>query len=1027
MDTNAQIPLEKALFCEALEITDPEQRRAYLDQACGNKNELRARVEALLALSQNAGDFFGEQHPSLAAAAAQCALAPESGLDSGAPENRRIGPYKLLQKIGEGGCGVVYMAEQEQPIRRRVALKIIKLGMDTRNVIARFEAERQALALMDHPNIARVLDAGATETGRPYFVMELVYGVKITEYCDQNRVGMRERLELFIQVCNAVQHAHQKGIIHRDLKPSNIMVTMHDGVPVPKVIDFGIAKATEQRLTDKTLFTSYAGLMGTPAYMSPEQMELSGLNLDTRSDIYSLGVLLYELLTGHTPFDTTDFLKLGVEELKRTLREREPLSPSARLRTLGNEELTKTARTRRIEPPRLLSQLRGDLDCIVLKCLEKDRTRRYETANGLTMDVQRYLHQEPVVARPPSQWYRLQKLASRNQIVFLCGAAVAGALMLGTTVSTVMFFKEREARRAEARLRREAEAREQASHVAALVTERRFEEADKLLAGLPLNRPSIELSAELRVLGDWHAVNGRWGESVARFESLLKVNRLDGSELVCKDRLKLAAASLKSGNRHSYEDFRQSQLAKLDMATIGSDYRTLKAGLLLPTDPELLQLLVLGAELVEKRFPTVKEMRPNPPHVAQWSEALALLRYREGHFSEALEWCYRNESFPVNDAARLSTTALIKSMSNWRLGHYETAVVDWTEACELIQAKSQQGLNIIDGAFSLFPGTPQDLEGSWEDWVIADLLRRECDELISQSDLFMDSTSKSNAASNDTVQALCLSLGEWCAIRGDWEQARKRFEYILRFQQPDEIHGTRVCYEQALALAELGDESGFAQLRDTVLSRFKGTANEETAQNVMTIALLLPAGGTAIPGLEPYVDILERAIAKAGQRQQQFFDAPDLMLLGLLEYRRCNYVKAMELCRRSLELCPYVTIPTVLDRLVLAMSFHQLGDDAAARSELQRARSLAQSGLIWDFDKWHWREWVFVRLLLREAGRLISDTPLPEPPKKTNKFGESGAVPAHYRMNEQLFATSGAKRSASPKPTRLTVREGGSI
>ena len=352
-------------------------------------------------------------------------------------------------------------------------------GDGYQNVIARFEAERQALALMDHPNIARVLDAGATETGRPYFVMELVYGVKITDYCDQNRVSMQERLELFIQVCNAVQHAHQKGIIHRDLKPSNIMVTMHDGVPVPKVIDFGIAKATEQRLTDKTLFTSYAQLMGTPAYMSPEQMELSGLNLDTRSDIYSLGVLLYELLTGRTPFDTTDLLKLGVEELRRTVCEQEPLSPSAKLQTLNNEELTKTARRRHVEPPRLLSQLRGDLDWIVLKCLEKDRTRRYATANALAMDIERYLHEEAVLARPPSQLYRLQKLVRRNRMVFLSGAAAVAALLLGSIISTLMFFREREARTSEARLRRDAELREKASHVALLVTQRRFEEADQ--------------------------------------------------------------------------------------------------------------------------------------------------------------------------------------------------------------------------------------------------------------------------------------------------------------------------------------------------------------------------------------------------------------------------------------------------------------------------------------------------------------------------------------------------------------------
>src|SRR4029453_2305753 len=344
---STSVAREKAVFCEAVEITDLEQRRQFLDQAWGADEAFRAQVEGLLALSQGSGDFFKECAPALEAQpsdADQVLSAGEAALGAEPPETKAIGRYKLLQRLGEGGCGVVYMAEQEEPIRRRVALKIIKLGMDTRNVIARFEAERQALALMDHPHIARVLDAGATETGRPYFVMELVYGVKITGYCDQNRVSMRERLELFIQVCNAVQHAHQKGIIHRDLKPSNVLVTMHDGVPVPKVIDFGIAKATEQHLTDKTLFTSYAQLMGTPVYMSRGQRELRGLKLHPRSDIYSLGVFLYELLTGRTPFDTTDLLKLGVEELRRTVREREPLSPSAKLKTLTNEELPRTAR-----------------------------------------------------------------------------------------------------------------------------------------------------------------------------------------------------------------------------------------------------------------------------------------------------------------------------------------------------------------------------------------------------------------------------------------------------------------------------------------------------------------------------------------------------------------------------------------------------------------------------------------------------------------------------------------------------------
>ena len=278
----------------------------------------------------------------------------------------RIGPYKLLQKIGEGGCGVVYMAEQEMPVRRRVALKIIKLGMDTKNVIARFEAERQALAMMDHPNIARVLDAGATETGRPYFVMELVRGTKITELCDAKNYNMRQRLDLFIQICRAIQHAHQKGIIHRDIKPSNVLVTMHDGVPVPKVIDFGIAKATGgERLTDKTVFTAYEQFIGTPAYMSPEQAEMSGLDIDTRSDIYSLGVLLYELLTGKTPFDQKELLQSGLDEMRRTLREREPHRPSTKLDGLRAEELTQTAVHRRVEPPKLklLAARRPGLDC----------------------------------------------------------------------------------------------------------------------------------------------------------------------------------------------------------------------------------------------------------------------------------------------------------------------------------------------------------------------------------------------------------------------------------------------------------------------------------------------------------------------------------------------------------------------------------------------------------------------------------------------------------------------------------------
>jgi serine/threonine protein kinase len=416
---------EVAVFSAALELP-ADQREVYLDQACAGDATLRRQVEALLQVHGDAGDFFDQLEKSTAA---ESANPTEKAGD-------RIGRYKLLQQIGEGGCGVVYMAEQEEPVRRRVALKVIKLGMDTKSVIARFEAERQALALMDHPNIARVLDAGATDTGRPYFVMDLVRGVKITEYCDENHLPTHERLNLFIQVCQAIQHAHQKGIIHRDIKPSNILVTVNDGVPAPKVIDFGIAKATQGRLTDQTLFTAFEQFLGTPAYMSPEQAVMTSLDIDTRSDIYSLGVLLYELLTGKTPFEQKELLAAGLDEMRRTIRENEPTKPSTRLSAMTNDELTTTASHRRVEAPRLIHTVRGDLDWIVMKALEKDRARRYETANGFARDIQRHLNHEPVLACPPSAAYRLQKAWKRHKTSFIVAMLISVVLVAATGVST---------------------------------------------------------------------------------------------------------------------------------------------------------------------------------------------------------------------------------------------------------------------------------------------------------------------------------------------------------------------------------------------------------------------------------------------------------------------------------------------------------------------------------------------------------------------------------------------------------------
>ena len=427
---NPTLEREQALFTLAA-AKPAAERTAFLDRECAEDKALRARLDALLAAHEESEGILAEPAP-----AARGTMKIEFADVPDETIGQKIGRYKILEKVGEGGCGVVYVAEQTEPVRRRVALKVIKLGMDTKAVVARFEAERQALAMMDHPNIAKVLDAGTTDTGRPYFIMELVRGIRITDYCDQNKLSTGERLDLFIKICQAIQHAHQKGIIHRDIKPSNILVTLHDGVPIPKVIDFGIAKATEGKLTDATVYTQLHQFIGTPAYMSPEQAEMSGLDIDTRSDIYSLGVLLYELLTGRTPFDAQELMSQGIDAMRKTIREKEPARPSTKLATLKDEDLTTTAQRRSVDRSKLLHQLKGDLDWIVMKCLEKDRTRRYETANGLASDLKRHLNNDTVVARPPSSAYRFQKMVRRNKLAFTAAAAVFIALCLGIIATT---------------------------------------------------------------------------------------------------------------------------------------------------------------------------------------------------------------------------------------------------------------------------------------------------------------------------------------------------------------------------------------------------------------------------------------------------------------------------------------------------------------------------------------------------------------------------------------------------------------
>jgi len=628
----------------------------------------------------------------------------------------RIGRYKLLQQIGEGGCGVVYMAEQEEPVRRRVALKVIKLGMDTKSVVARFEAERQALALMDHPNIAKVYDAGATETGRPFFIMELVRGTRITDYCDEAKLSTRQRLGLFIQVCQAIQHAHQKGIIHRDLKPSNILVTINDNVAVPKVIDFGIAKATsDQRLTDKTLFTAYEQFIGTPAYMSPEQAVMTSLDIDTRSDIYSLGVLLYELLTGKTPFDPKALLEAGFDEMRRTIREKEPERPSTRLSTLIDAEATNLAHRRQIEAPKLIHQLQGDLDWIVMKALEKDRARRFETASALATDIQRYLRNEAVEARPPSAAYRFQKLVRRNKAAFGAAGATSLALVIGLGLSLHLYVEEQHAtqraiaaEKDQARLRKDAEQRaelgQKMTAAGLLLSHGDYRKAEELINQLPAVPVSVSFFS---VLGSFH---GRQGEWAAAASNLTKVVELGPPEHMGYHLL--APLLLQVGDVPAYRRHCQRILSTFGRTTDPTiAERMAKDCLLLP--PSAADL-----ETIAKLADTALGAGPNHPKWGYFQFVKGFAEFRQGHFTEASDWLQKVLALG-GDARRNAEAAFLLAMAEQKAGHPAEAQAALSKGVETVNTKLPK------------PGK-SDLGDDWNDWIIVHLLLREAKTLIEE-------------------------------------------------------------------------------------------------------------------------------------------------------------------------------------------------------------------------------------------------------------------------------------------------------
>ena len=742
--TNPARQLEEAIYYAAINVAVPAERTRFLDQACLDNAPLRAAVDAMLAAHADSERFFARCEPvardlsaadCLATVGRGCEFA-ETNLFADEKTGTLIDRYQLIRRLGEGGCGVVFEAAQEAPVRRRVALKIIKLGMDSKAGVARFAAERQALALMEHPNIARVLDAGTTRTGRLYFVMELVHGPRITDYCDRHRLDTRARLHLFIQICHAIQHAHQKGVIHRDIKPSNILVATPDGVPVPRVIDFGIAKVVENRAPDQAGTQASANqlFIGTPAYMSPEQADPGVLDIDTRSDVYSLGVLLYELLTARTPFDGSELVRSGLDQLRRTLREVDPPRPSALLARLSADARAETARLRRLDPSKLMLSLKGDLDWIVMKALEKDRGRRYETVNGLVADLNRFLANEPVIARPPSRIYRFSKLVRRNRVVFAAGTVVAVALLAGMITSTWLFVRERDARREQARLREQAEqaehreavlrrqavARETITRAAIAVKSGDDNAADLLLESVKSFSPELSFDSvsAFRHVGEWHAIAGRWDKAAERFSALMEIDKLDTWEVITLDYQSCGVVLAESGDRARFETFCRAAVANFSTARNGdATARILKTLLLLPPAPDLLEGMRPMAQVTEAYWAA----RPPPPgQVMTWEVVpLALWSYRQGGYELAAQRCRHRLAARIEDPALDGICRIILALCEARMGDRASARARLAAVAPQIDLQFRNGLKREMSA-----------GGYWYDWLYARILWREASGML---------------------------------------------------------------------------------------------------------------------------------------------------------------------------------------------------------------------------------------------------------------------------------------------------------
>ncbi len=731
--------IEALLLESADDIPDHGERGVFLDWACRGEPELRARIEKLLSLSGNAGKYFDFQPFDAPddTSDGTPAADPEETVEIGL----RIGKYRLIRRLGEGGCGVVYLAEQEKPVKRQVAIKLIRVGVEHEGMIARFEAERQALAMMDHPGIARVFDAETTATGRPYFVMEWVAGKKITDFCDHHRLSVTERLQLFIKVCRAVQHAHQKGVIHRDLKPSNVLVAMHDGLPMPKVIDFGIALAVGGQMASESASMEQDRVIGTPRYMSPEQGELGGRDVDTRSDIYSLGVLLCEILTGKTPFGPGGGERLKTVELRRSLKERRPIPPSAIIEGLTGAELLEAAGNRSCEPKRLARTFKGDLDAITMKCLRQDRTDRYETAIGLALEMQRHMDSEPVIARPPSRSYLLAKLVRRNKLSFLAGAVVVATLAAGFGTSTWLFLLESEARHEQVRLRElsdaaraaesalrvRAEARETCAQAAVEISYGHLENADRLLASIPedLVPSSLEAADAYLKLAEWHRLAGRWQQCAERYTAFVTSRTsVDSNDAykVSFTLLPAVGAICAAGDWERYQRLRQIAIERFATTTDPDVSRHLiRATLIRPPNEATLRAIAPLAAAFEKQLP--KSTRTGfERYLFAWScFSLELWYYRSGDFDHATHWGEKALMTEPKNAVVVPTVKLVLAMAAQRAGRSE-------EARKLLAEAAAPLRLVLSGDVNKHVSELV----SWMDWVLAGTLLREAVELIGE-------------------------------------------------------------------------------------------------------------------------------------------------------------------------------------------------------------------------------------------------------------------------------------------------------